>query len=115
MMDLSQAAPVMRPMGGFLTLTLIFVAAEFVYARLSCHDEDHDLAETAASIGVALGDLGVRIPTGGLAARLCRPRTRLAGEAQDHIRSTLGVRSVAAARSAALKKSRAQGFSSIRA
>jgi sterol desaturase/sphingolipid hydroxylase (fatty acid hydroxylase superfamily) len=68
MMDLSQAAPVMRPMGGFLALTLIFVAAEYVYARLSHHNEDHDLAETAASIGVALGDLGVRTLTGGLAA-----------------------------------------------
>ena len=68
MMDVTQAAPVMRPMGGFLALTLIFVAAEYVYARLSHHDEDHDLAETAASIGVALGDLCVRILTGGLAA-----------------------------------------------
>lgn len=46
-------------MGGFLALTLIFVAAEYVYARLSHRDEDHDLAETAASIGVAFGDLGV--------------------------------------------------------
>lgn len=68
MMELTQAAPVMRPMGGFLALTLIFVAAEYIYARLSHHDEHHDLAETAASVGVALGDLGVRILTGGLAA-----------------------------------------------
>jgi len=66
--DLAQLSPVMRPMGGFLALTLIFVAAEYVYARLSHRDEDHDLAETAASIGVAFGDLGVRMLTGGLAA-----------------------------------------------
>lgn len=68
MSDLSELAPVMRPMGAFLTLTLIFIAAEYFYARLSHHDEDHDLAETAASVGVALGNLGIRTLEGGLAA-----------------------------------------------
>lgn len=56
------------PMGAFFTLTLIFIAAEYFYARLAHHDEDHDLGETAASLGVALGNLGVRTLEGGLAA-----------------------------------------------
>jgi sterol desaturase/sphingolipid hydroxylase (fatty acid hydroxylase superfamily) len=68
MPDLAELAPVMRPMGAFLTLTLIFIAAEYVYAHLSHHDEDHDLRESAASVGVALGNLAVRTLEGGLAA-----------------------------------------------
>jgi sterol desaturase/sphingolipid hydroxylase (fatty acid hydroxylase superfamily) len=68
MPDLTGLTPLMRPTGAFLALTLIFIAAEYFYARLSHHDADHDLAETAASVGVALGDLGMRIATGGLAA-----------------------------------------------
>jgi len=68
MPELTQIAPLMRPMGGFLTLTLIFVAAEYFYARLGHHDEDHDIRETAASVGVALGNLAIRTLEGGLAA-----------------------------------------------
>jgi len=68
MPELSELTPVMRPAGAFLALTLIFIAAEYFYARLGAHDEDHDLRETAASVGVALGDVGVRVLVGGLAA-----------------------------------------------
>jgi sterol desaturase/sphingolipid hydroxylase (fatty acid hydroxylase superfamily) len=68
MPDLSELTPLMRPMGAFLTLTLIFIAAEYIYAHLAHHDEDHDLRETAASVGVALGNLAVRTLEGGLAA-----------------------------------------------
>ncbi len=68
MPELTQIAPVMRPMGGFLALTLILIAAEYVYARLSHHDGDHDLGETAASVGVALGNFAIRMLEGGLAA-----------------------------------------------
>jgi len=68
MPELTQIAPLMRPMGGFLTLTLIFVAVEYFYARLGHHDEDHDIRETAASVGVALGNLAIRTLEGGLAA-----------------------------------------------
>ena len=68
MPELTEIAPLMRPMGAFLTLTLIFVAAEYFYARLAHHDEDHDIRETAASVGVALGNLGIRTAEGGLAA-----------------------------------------------
>jgi sterol desaturase/sphingolipid hydroxylase (fatty acid hydroxylase superfamily) len=68
MPELGQIAPIMRPMGGFLTLTLIFIAAEYFYARLSHHDGDHDLGETAASVGVALGNFAIRALEGGLAA-----------------------------------------------
>jgi sterol desaturase/sphingolipid hydroxylase (fatty acid hydroxylase superfamily) len=54
------------PKGAFLLFALLFVAAEFAAARLSHHDGDHDLAETAASFGVALGDLAIRFMTAGL-------------------------------------------------
>ena len=63
-----ELAPVMRPMGAFLGLTLIFIAAEYFYARLAHHDDDHDVHETAASLGVALGDVAMRTLTGSLAA-----------------------------------------------
>ncbi len=57
-----------RPVGAFLALTLVFIAAEFIYAKLSAHDEQHDVRETAASIGVAIGDIGARLLTSGIAA-----------------------------------------------
>ena len=68
MPELNELAPIVRPMGAFFALTLIFVLAEYGYARLAHHDEDHDLRETAASFGVALGNLAVRTLEGGLAA-----------------------------------------------
>ncbi|MEC9367534.1 MAG: sterol desaturase family protein [Pseudomonadota bacterium] len=68
MIDLPTELQAMRPGGALLVLTMIFIAAEYAYARLSHHDEDHDLRETAASVGVALGDFAMRFLTGGLAA-----------------------------------------------
>jgi sterol desaturase/sphingolipid hydroxylase (fatty acid hydroxylase superfamily) len=68
MPELTELAPVIRPMGAFLALTLIFIVAEYGYARLAHHDHDHDVRETAASVGVALGNLGIRTLEGGLAA-----------------------------------------------
>lgn len=68
MPELTEVAPIMRPMGAFLTLTLIFIAAEYFYARLSHHDGDHDIRETTASVGVAVGNLTIRTLEGGLAA-----------------------------------------------
>jgi sterol desaturase/sphingolipid hydroxylase (fatty acid hydroxylase superfamily) len=56
------------PKGAFLAVALLFIAMELLYARLAAHDEEHDLAETAASIGVAIGDLAIRLLTSGLAA-----------------------------------------------
>lgn len=70
MPELNELAPVARPMGAFFTLTLIFILAEYGYARLAHHDEHQDLRETAASIDVALGNLGVRMLECGLAALL---------------------------------------------
>lgn len=64
----TEAVPAMRPAGTFLALTLIFIAAEYAYAKLSHHDEDHDVRETAASVGVAIGDLLIRIVMGGIVA-----------------------------------------------
>jgi sterol desaturase/sphingolipid hydroxylase (fatty acid hydroxylase superfamily) len=60
--------PAMRPTGAFLALTFVFMAAEYAYAKLSHHDEDHDVRETAASVGVAIGDVLIRIATSGVTA-----------------------------------------------
>jgi sterol desaturase/sphingolipid hydroxylase (fatty acid hydroxylase superfamily) len=56
-----------RPPGAFLVVALIFILLELLYARLARHG-DHDLKETAASIGVALGDVAARVLTRGIAA-----------------------------------------------
>ncbi|MFM9940546.1 MAG: sterol desaturase family protein [Hyphomicrobiaceae bacterium] len=66
--SLMTALPNGRPLGAFLALTLIFIAAELAYAKLTDHDEDHNVRETAASVGVAIGDIAARILTGGIAA-----------------------------------------------
>ena len=68
MMDFITSFGPAKPNGHFLALAMIFVAAEYIYARLSAHDEDHDIEETVASIGVALGDVAARVITGGIAA-----------------------------------------------
>jgi sterol desaturase/sphingolipid hydroxylase (fatty acid hydroxylase superfamily) len=62
----------------FLAVTVVFIAAEYLAAYLARHDHadhgggeasrHHDLGETAASFGVAVGDLVVRVITSGLAA-----------------------------------------------
>lgn len=57
-----------RPTGLFLALTLIFITAEYLYAKLAHHDEHHDVRETAASIGVALGDVAIRTTMAGIVA-----------------------------------------------
>jgi sterol desaturase/sphingolipid hydroxylase (fatty acid hydroxylase superfamily) len=60
-----------RPGGVFLMVTLAFVALEFVYARLADDDHDeaaYDAGETAATLGIALGDQLIRLLTSGLAA-----------------------------------------------
>lgn len=54
-----------------LGVALIFVAAEYLYAKLAHHEEAHDrhdVRETSASIGVAVGDIIARLATGGIAA-----------------------------------------------
>ncbi len=52
----------------FFGVTLLFVAAETLYARLSGHHDDHDARETAASVGVALGDVVSRVLMSSVAA-----------------------------------------------
>lgn len=62
---------VKHSVGAFLPIALGFIALEYGYARLADHDKpdkQYDVAETSASIGVALGHLAARILTGGLAA-----------------------------------------------
>lgn len=58
--DLTNLAPAMLPTGTFLALTLVFIAAEYGYAKLAHHENDHDLKETAASLGIAAGDFVIR-------------------------------------------------------
>lgn len=58
-----------QPAGGFLVVALIFVAIELLYLKLAAHDHDnHDVKETAASVGVALGNITIRLLTSGLSA-----------------------------------------------
>jgi len=57
-----------RLIGAFLLLTLVFIAAEIIYSRLSGHHEHHELNESAASVGVAFGDVVSRVLTSGLVA-----------------------------------------------
>jgi sterol desaturase/sphingolipid hydroxylase (fatty acid hydroxylase superfamily) len=57
-----------RTPGGFLAIALLFIALEFIYLKLVRHELQHDLKETAASVGVAFGDVASRVLTGWLAA-----------------------------------------------
>jgi sterol desaturase/sphingolipid hydroxylase (fatty acid hydroxylase superfamily) len=57
-----------RSPGTFLGVALVFIALELLYARLVRHDEDHDVRETAASVGVAVGDAAARLLTSGVSA-----------------------------------------------
>jgi sterol desaturase/sphingolipid hydroxylase (fatty acid hydroxylase superfamily) len=60
-----------RPLFGFFPIALMFIALELLYLRFAVHQHDHDdheIKETAASVGVAFGDLASRIITGGIAA-----------------------------------------------
>jgi sterol desaturase/sphingolipid hydroxylase (fatty acid hydroxylase superfamily) len=57
-----------RAPGSFFAVALIFIALEVLYVRLVRHEAAHDLKETAASVGVAAGDIVSRVLTGSLAA-----------------------------------------------
>lgn len=68
MLEQLPVAGMMRVPGTFLAVTLVFIAAEWIYQRSNHHDETYSAKETAASIAVALGDIAARILTGGIAA-----------------------------------------------
>jgi sterol desaturase/sphingolipid hydroxylase (fatty acid hydroxylase superfamily) len=53
---------------GFFAVALVFIAAEYAYQRLGQHADDHDLAETTASVWIAVGDIVSRLLTGSIAA-----------------------------------------------
>lgn len=57
-----------RPVFGFFPVALIFIAVELIYLRLAHNAHDHDPKETAASVGVAIGDIAMRLLTGAIAA-----------------------------------------------
>jgi sterol desaturase/sphingolipid hydroxylase (fatty acid hydroxylase superfamily) len=68
MIDLTANLAQARPAAGaFLPIALAFILAEYMFARLSHHDEQHDAREILASVGVAVGDVLSRILTGGIA------------------------------------------------
>jgi sterol desaturase/sphingolipid hydroxylase (fatty acid hydroxylase superfamily) len=71
MVDLQSLLLKPNPAGrafALLTVVSLFVFAEYFYAKLSEHDDHHDGAETAASMGVALGDVTSRVLLGGFVA-----------------------------------------------
>jgi sterol desaturase/sphingolipid hydroxylase (fatty acid hydroxylase superfamily) len=68
MPELPAFLPSARSPGAFLGVALVFIVLELLYARLSSHDHDHDVRETAASVGVAVGDVAARVLTSGLSA-----------------------------------------------
>ena len=66
---LQNALPLSPGAGAFLPIALAFIALEFGFARLAAdHDETYDGAETLASLGVAIGNIAMKILTGGLVA-----------------------------------------------
>jgi sterol desaturase/sphingolipid hydroxylase (fatty acid hydroxylase superfamily) len=68
MSELPSFLPNPQSPGAFMALALVFISLELLYAKLAHRDGNHDLKETAASIGVAVGDVVMRILTTGLAA-----------------------------------------------
>jgi sterol desaturase/sphingolipid hydroxylase (fatty acid hydroxylase superfamily) len=68
MPDFANAVSILRPTGVFFAFTLVLVALELAYSRLAHRHEDYDVKETAASVGVAIGDLVARVATSGIAA-----------------------------------------------
>jgi sterol desaturase/sphingolipid hydroxylase (fatty acid hydroxylase superfamily) len=57
-----------RTPGGFLAIALLFIALELIYLKLVRYEIAHDIRETAASVGVAFGDVASRVLTGWIAA-----------------------------------------------
>jgi sterol desaturase/sphingolipid hydroxylase (fatty acid hydroxylase superfamily) len=54
---------------GFFPIALVFIALELLYMKFAAHAHDgYDTHETAASVGVALGDITSRLLLGGLAS-----------------------------------------------
>jgi sterol desaturase/sphingolipid hydroxylase (fatty acid hydroxylase superfamily) len=66
MLDQLQSLPNARPLFGFFPIALCFIAAELAYLKLANHD--HDAKESAASLGVAFGDIASRAISGGIIA-----------------------------------------------
>jgi sterol desaturase/sphingolipid hydroxylase (fatty acid hydroxylase superfamily) len=67
MTEFKSAGGLLLP-GSFLAVTLVFIAAEYLYRELAADGKSYDARETFASIGVAIGDVVSRAAMGGLAA-----------------------------------------------
>ena len=57
-----------KPIFAFFPIAIVFIAVELIFMKLARHQDDHDDRETAASLGVAVGDLASRILSGSLVA-----------------------------------------------
>lgn len=57
-----------KPVIGFFPIALVFIAVELLYMKFAHPAHDHDAHETAASVGVAVGDIAIRLLTGSIAA-----------------------------------------------
>lgn len=69
MIDMPEVMAVVRPgVGLFLPVALALIAAEALHARLAHRDTAYDGRETAASVAVAVGDVGARLLGGSIAA-----------------------------------------------
>ena len=79
--------------GGFLLVALIFIAVEFGYGRLAHHAQMHDVRETLASVGVALGNVVAKAFTSGVSALpfFLVYRHRLADISLDNVWSWLAL------------------------
>lgn len=63
------ALPFVPFTGAFLPIALAFIALEFGLSRLAAdHGETYDVPETMASVGVAVGNIAMKVLTGGLVA-----------------------------------------------
>jgi sterol desaturase/sphingolipid hydroxylase (fatty acid hydroxylase superfamily) len=61
--------PADRPVtGAFLLVAFAFIILEFAYGRLAHRGEMHDVNETLASVGVAIGNVVAKALTSGLSA-----------------------------------------------
>lgn len=70
MTGFTEILPNARPTGAFLVIAFLFVVLEYAYSRLADHDDTgtYNLRETAASFGVAVGDVVTRLAMGSITA-----------------------------------------------
>jgi sterol desaturase/sphingolipid hydroxylase (fatty acid hydroxylase superfamily) len=70
MIEFAQEYAPARALGMLMLVAFVFIAAEYLFVKLAAHDADdaYEPKETAASLGVAIGDVVSRVLGGGLVA-----------------------------------------------